>query len=216
MDVRTYLPELDHIDYTDPRFAIKAITILAAAVIAAVFISKFAAERFKGKRKKVTACTLGVTLFTAFFLISIYGAGAIAVKGIILALILSYASYQDIRTRECDDCLSLMVVITALIGRHFSDLPYMILSAMFAGGVMVTSLLLTKSEIGGADIKMAVACSFMCGLTAGVAGLLIGMILAVVFNIAKKKRKKSFAMIPYLACGYMTAFAYSNLITGGI
>ena len=216
MGTQTLIPKMIQIDYANPLFIVKTVAIISASIVFAAVVSKYAAERFKGRRKKVTVCTVGLTLFTALLLISIYGAGIIAVKGVIFSLILCYASYQDIRTRECDDSLALMTLICGLIGKQFASVPYMIISAVFAGGVMVVSVFLTKSEIGGADIKMAAASSFICGLTAGIAGLLLGMSIAVIINLAKKKRKKGFPMIPYLACGYMVAFVYSNMITGGI
>ena len=71
---------------------------------------------------------------------------------------------------------------------------------------MLLTMLISKSNVGGADIKMAAACSFLLGLSRGVIGLLAGMILAVVVNVFKKDKKKGFPMIPYLAAGYMAAY----------
>ena len=99
-----------------------------------------------------------------------------------------------------------MIVIAALIGTELSSIPYMLLSGVFIGGLMLLPVLLTKSDIGGADIKMAAACSFLMGLNRGIIGLLVGTVLAVGFNIFKKDKSKGFPMIPYLAVGYMAAF----------
>ena len=99
-----------------------------------------------------------------------------------------------------------MIVIAAFIGTDLSSIPNMFFSALFAGGIMLITMLITKSNIGGADIKMAAACCFLLGLSRGIIGLLAGMILAVVFNIFKKDKKKGFPMIPYLAVGFMTAY----------
>ena len=71
---------------------------------------------------------------------------------------------------------------------------------------MLITTLITKSNVGGADIKLAAACSFLLGLSRGIIGLLIGMILAVVCNAFKKDKKKGFPMIPYLAVGTMAAY----------
>lgn len=130
----------------------------------------------------------------------------ITVKGIILSLVLAFSSYEDIKARECDDYLHLMIVIAALIGTELSSIPYMLLSGVLTGGLMLLPVLLTKSDIGGADIKMTAACSFLLGLNKGIIGLLAGTVLAVVFNIFKKDKSKAFPMIPYLTVGYMAAF----------
>ena len=71
---------------------------------------------------------------------------------------------------------------------------------------MLLTMIISKSNIGGADIKIAAACSFLLGLSRGIIGLFAGTILAVLFNIFKKDKKKGFPMIPYLAVGYMAAF----------
>ena len=63
-------------------------------------------------------------------------------------------------------------------------------------------------SIGGADIKLSAACAFMLGTVQGMTGLMIGLILAVIINSIKNRKKKheGFPLIPYLAVGFMTAY----------
>ena len=101
-----------------------------------------------------------------------------------------------------------MIVIAAFIGTDMSALPGMLLSALIIGGIMLTTAAVTKSSIGGADIKLSAACAFMLGTVQGMIGLMIGLILAVIINSIKnrKKKHKGFPLIPYLAVGFMTAY----------
>ena len=200
------LPNIYNFDVIDIGYIISAAMMLTAAVIAALLSARYAADTFKGNKKKTALCFVGISVCVTLALICFFGCAAITVKGILFALILTFSSYEDIKRRECDDYLHLMIVIAAFLGTEFSSVPGMFLSAMFTGGLMLATMLITKSSIGGADIKMAAACSFLLGFSRGVFGLLIGMIPAVAFNIFKKDKKKGFPMIPYLAVGYMAAY----------
>ncbi len=181
--------------------------LLTATVLVAVLLSHYAADRFRGNKKKTAFCFAALALLGAFVTFCFFGFAAITVQGIVFFLILILSSYEDIKTRECDDYLHLMTVIAAFIGTEFTMIPGMFVSALFVGGVMLLAVLITKSSIGGADIKMATACSFMLGFERGVIGLVFGTLLAVVVNLLKSKdRKKGFPMIPYLAVGYATAY----------
>lgn len=101
-----------------------------------------------------------------------------------------------------------MIVIAAFIGTDMSALPGMLLSALITGGIMLMTAAVTKSSIGGADIKLSAACAFMLGTVQGMTGLMIGLILAVIINSIKNRKKKheGFPLIPYLAVGFMTAY----------
>lgn len=181
--------------------------LLTVTAFVAVLLSHYAADRFKGDKKKTTFCFAALTLFSAVMMFCFFGFAATTVRGIIFFLILILSSYEDIKTRECDDYMHLMTVIAAFIGTALTMIPGMFVSAMFVGGVMLLAVLITKSSIGGADIKMAAVCSFMLGFERGVIGLVIGTLLAVVVNLLKSKdRKKGFPMIPYLAVGYAAVY----------
>ena len=206
MMIRPVLPHLYKFDVNNIGVIISAALMLVSTVLVALLVSRYAANRFIGNKKKAALFFTGISFFVALALICFFGCAAITVKGLILSLLLVLSSYEDIKTRECDDFLHLMIVIAAFIGTDLSSIPNMFFSALFAGGIMLITMLITKSNIGGADIKMAAACSFLLGLSRGIFGLLLGTVLAVVFNIFKKDKKKGFPMIPYLAVGFTAAF----------
>ena len=55
--------------------------------------------------------------------------------------------------------------------------------------------------MGGADIKLSAACAFMLGTVQGFAGLMLGLIAAIIVNIIKNRKKNTegFPLIPYRA-----------------
>ena len=133
------------------------------------------------------------------------------IQRIPLSLILLTASYSDIKSREAADYLSVMVLLTSFVGCSITQLPGMLFGGLFVFTMMlVVSLMGRESCIGGADIKLGGACAFALGLQNGTAGLIIGLLLAVVLNLFKGKntRQQSFPMIPYLSAGFLAAYLF--------
>ena len=192
----------------NPFVLISGFVLLITAVLIAVVLSRYSAEAYKGNKKKATLFFAGITAFVTLMLFCFFGCAATTVKGIIFCLLLAFSSYEDIKTRECENYVHLMIVIAAFIGADMSALPGMLLSALFIGGIMLTTAAVTKSSIGGADIKLSAACAFMLGTVQGMTGLMIGLILAVIINSIKNRKKKheGFPLIPYLAVGFTAAY----------
>lgn len=192
----------------NPFVLISGFVLLITAVLTAVVLSRYAAEVYKGNRKKATLFFVGITAFVTLILFCFFGCAATAVKGCIFCLLLLFSSYEDIRVRECEEYVHLMIVIAAFIGTDMAVLPNMILSALLIGGIMLMTTVITKSQIGGANIKLSAACAFMLGTVQGMTGLMIGLILAVIINSIKNRKKKheGFPLIPYLAVGFTAAY----------
>lgn len=192
----------------NPFVLISGFVLVITAVPIAVVLSRYAAEAYKGNRKKATLFFVGITAFVTLVLFCFFGCAATTFKGCIFCLLLLFSSYEDIRVRECEDYVHLMIVIAAFIGTDMAALPNMILSALLVGGIMVVTTVITKSQMGGADIKLSAACAFMLGTVQGMTGLMIGLILAVIINSIKNRKKKheGFPLIPYLAVGFTAAY----------
>lgn len=176
------------------------------SVAAAAFLGNAAAKNYKGNRGRTitafTVITAVVYLVIAFF----YGEFEKTLKGIIFCLILLYASYEDIKIREAENYLHIMIVITAFIGCEFNKAVFMIIPALIMGLIFHIGFLVSKNfKIGGADIKLSVACAFMLGWQSFFA-LIIGLTAAVIINLLKRQGEKAFPLIPYLAVGFMTAY----------
>ena len=192
----------------NPLILVNGIVLLALTVLTAVFISLYASNVYKGNKKKAVLFFTVIAALTALSLFCFFGCAATAVKGIIFCLLLLFSSYEDIRVRECEDYVHLMIVIAAFIGTDIAALSNMICSALLVSGIMVVTTVITKSPLGGADIKLSAACAFMLGTVQGFAGLMFGLMTAIIVNIIKNRKKKTegFPLIPYLAVGFMAAY----------
>lgn len=141
-----------------------------------------------------------------------FGVSLTTVKGMILTLLLLYASLSDFKKREVPDCISAMILILAFVGLEPSNLL-----SMLAGAAVVfipqlaTTMLTPNRPIGGADIKVSTALAFLLGAEKGIFALVVGMLLAVVITAISNKlndrdQKQAFPLVPFLWIGATLAY----------
>ena len=134
------------------------------------------------------------------------------VKGIVLALILLYASVQDLSTHEADDFLWVMLVILSLV--NFGDIG---IGSMIFGAIavfvpqMAIAMFTKKGGIGGADIKLSTAAALSLGFYGGVIGYMIGLVFAITVQLLSNKAKnrsnnEPFPLLPFLSTGLMIGY----------
>jgi leader peptidase (prepilin peptidase)/N-methyltransferase len=133
------------------------------------------------------------------------------IKALILFTLLMFASIRDIRTHEVSNIYSILIGLTALIGISLEQVLGMLLSAVIITIPIFGFALFKPGGIGGADIKLTAACSFLLGLQKGLLFIIIGLSLAVLCNLAfkillKDRYKEPFALVPYLSMGCMAAY----------
>lgn len=119
----------------NPLILVNGIVLLALTVLTAVFISLYASNVYKGNKKKAVLFFTAIAALTALSLFCFFGCAATTVKGIIFCLLLAFSSYEDIKTRECENYVHLMIVIAAFIG---TDKKIELLSKYYGDVLTVT------------------------------------------------------------------------------
>ena len=191
-------------EYSTAGFVITAILLLLITGFAGYITGKSAAESFGGNKKKTAVVFTVTALITMAALLCFFGASAKAARGGVMCIIMLYAAFEDIKTSECADFLSIMLGITGIIGKEPKEL---ILSLIAFAGIFLILLLssvITKNGIGGGDVKFAGAVSLVIGFFNTAAALVLGLLAAVVIN--KLRKQKSFPLLPYLAPAFMMAY----------
>ena len=134
------------------------------------------------------------------------------VKGIVMALVLLYASVQDISTRKADDSLWIMLLILSLVNFGEHSVLSMILGGLIVFVPQLAIAIFSKNGgIGGADIKISTAAAMCLGFFGGTLGYVIGLAFGIVFQLIYNKvkhrtYKKSFALLPFLSAGLMVGY----------
>ena len=191
-------------EYSTAGFVITAILLLLITGFAGYITGKSAAESFGGNKKKTAVVFTVTALITMAALLCFFGASAKAARGGVMCIIMLYAAFEDIKTCECADFLSVTLGITGIIGKEPKELFLSLIA--FAGIVLILliSSAVTKNGIGGGDVKFAGAVSLVLGFFNTAAALAAGLLIAVIVN--KLKKEKSFPLLPYLTPAFMTAY----------
>ena len=114
-------------------------------------------------------------------------------------------SYEDIKTREIPNWISVGVLISAFFHFNIQNLWGIIVAVIFF------SVALATGKIGGGDVKLIAALSIVCGLWGSFALLLFAQISMLIFYgvsvIVQKLRgrtaDKSLPFVPFIFIGYL-------------
>lgn len=187
----------------------------SALVIVTLFFVRIENHYMRKRNLKVNpmANYLIVTLMTGL-LFCLGGMSLWTIKGIAMALILLYASVQDITAHEADDFLWVMLLILALVDVGRISIGSMVFGCLivFVPQMMIV-LFSQRGGIGGADMKISTAAALSLGFWGSAIGYCIGLAFAVVFQLIYNKRqqrdnryREPFALLPYLSAGLMIGY----------
>lgn len=190
-------------------YVLKSVALVAATlIIGRLMCCSMRKRKFRFDSKIVCAAVVAITVLLYLF----GGLSLWTVKGIVFALILLYASVQDISTHEADDFLWVMLVILSLVNFGEVGIGSMIFGALAVFlPQMFVAVFLKKGGIGGADIKLSTAAALSLGFYGGVIGHCLGLLFAVTAQLLrhrknKQKRGEPFALLPYLSAGLMIGY----------
>ena len=134
-------------EYSTAGFVITAILLLLITGFAGYITGKSAAESFGGNKKKTAAVFTVTALITMAALLCFFGASAKAARGGVMCIIMLYAAYEDIKTRECADFLSVMLGITGIIGKEPKELILSLMTFSEIILILILSSAVTKSHL---------------------------------------------------------------------
>lgn len=173
---------------------------------------KIQKKKYDKKEKLIFALSLtgtAILLLTGHTCITI-------LKGFCLMEILLFASLSDVQTRRIADSVSGALLLTGLIAASNKELFVNFVSAFLMFALMFVFAMIFFKKIGGADIKLMGAGTFVCGPVGGIAGTILGLLASIILTpvINRKKNKedkKTLPLGPYLAFGYFCAYILTQI-----
>ena len=122
-----------------------------------------------------------------------------------ISILLCIGSYEDIKTREIPNWISVGVLISAFFHFNIQNLWGIIVAVIFF------SVALATGKIGGGDVKLIAALSVVCGLWGSFALLLFAQISMLIFygvsvivqKLRGKTADKSLPFVPFIFIGYL-------------
>ena len=210
----TPITQVNTVSENVPSSAI-AFKVISFAAILGIFTFAVWIMLRKSKEELNSPKTVPALLASAgvgLILLLLYGVSLTAVKGMILCMILLWASLSDIAKHEAPDFITAFILVLAFVDFEPANLPSMLIGAsmVFVPQIAI-SILRPKRAIGGADIKISTALAFLLGAEKGIFALLIGMttgviVMLLVRKIRKETTNEPFALVPFLSFGAMLAF----------
>lgn len=187
-------------------FAFLFITLVVTATLTQWMKSK----HFK-VCQRVTVPLMGL-ISTGLFLAGWENEPAWVIRGVAFALILLYASVQDITCRKADNYLWIMILTLAVTNIGRVPAWSMVLGVFV---VLLPQVAMNtfgrKDGIGGADVKLSTASAVLLGFAPGaigyMAGLFIAVIASLIYNkIRRKDNSEPIPLLPYLSVGLMLGY----------
>lgn len=122
-------------------------------------------------------------------------------------ILLCIGSYEDIKTREIPNWISVGVLISAFFHFNIQNLWGIIVAVIFF------SVALATGKIGGGDVKLIAALSIVCGLWGSFALLFFAQISMLIFYVGNyffckingKTADKALPFVPFITFGYVMA-----------
>ena len=191
-----------------------SVFLLALGLLSVFMLAAWIMLRVTRKELNNPKMYLALTAFVNVEMILLirFGPTLVAVKGLILCMILLWASLSDIARHEVPDFITVMILILAFVGFETGNLPSMLIgaSAVFVPQ-MIVSVIRPGKAIGGADIKISTVLAFLLGFEKGIFAMLVGMLSGVIFmvivrKVRKEKSKDPFALVPFLSFGALLAY----------
>lgn len=129
------------------------------------------------------------------------------VKGLLFFLLLSIASYIDIKTRTIPNVIHILIMMVGLIqidpvdsllGFFLVPLPFFIMAYLKEG------------SIGGGDVKLISAYGFNCGIIIGTGAVILALfsllVIVSIYNFDNIITNKKTPLSPFVFCGYFVIF----------
>ncbi len=120
--IKPIVPNLLPVLNGDTTLTTAWLAVLAFAGLSALILSRYSSERYKTNRTKTAIFFVAFALLMSVLMLCFFGCSATTVKGIVFFLVLLQSSFEDVRVRECDDCLHILILVAAFIGTGFSSL----------------------------------------------------------------------------------------------
>lgn len=174
---------------------------LPAALIAGIFADLLLMRQLRLTKYPFTAA---LSLIEITILSSAFDNHLTIIKGFLFAQILIFTGFHDAKTKEIPNIVHVLIILTALI----SIKPIDSITGLIIVPMPYLLVAMTKEcGIGGGDIKLMGACGFLLGVAGGIFASVMGLAIAVCFNLSKRSDKsESFPLAPYLATGCFVAY----------
>lgn len=193
-----------------PEMVLVFLTVAIATVCSQYSSGKFG-NRPEGKLAIAPALVFaGIATAVSVIAAVIHGVNAVSIRASVYAVLCLCISYQDLKTRESENWLHVMILLIGLIGAdgNYKDFLLRLAGCAFMGMILCLFILISKGKgIGGGDLKYLLVTSFALGAPKCLVGVIIGMLIAVVVNLVRSRKsgikasQYAYPLLPFVSIG---------------
>lgn len=157
------------------------------------------------------AITMILSVLIALGLTLRFGVSVYMFQGLFLFFLLLYASISDLTSRIVANHMSISILALSLISVPNIGFTSMLIGGAVTAAIQIGVSLFSHGRYGGADWKIASSCAFLLGWQRGLAGLVVGLFIGIIFTmvcnkIKNRRNDEGFALIPFISIGMMAMF----------
>ena len=168
------------------------------------------------KGSKFNKWCIGISECIVFMMYMKFDYSLSLIKGIAMLAIFLFTSVCDIKTRNLENYVSIMLMLVGLIGVSIPTMFFNSITMLIAFAFMLACAIISKNQIGGADVKFIPVCFFVLGAARGITGLIMGLAFAVIGTLIRNKVKKisdptekqTLPLLPYMSAAFMTTYLF--------
>ena len=186
----------------------KMIMVVAASIVVGLLLNKSMDKKGFVTNK---AFTLIASTAMALGLSLRFGMSVYTFQGMFLFFLLLYASMSDLTDRHVANHISISSLALSLISVPTVGFTSMLIGGAVSAAIQLGVTALSGGGYGGADWKISSACAFLLGWQRGLAGMVLGLLIGVIFTLAYNKIKdrdihEGFALVPFISIGMLAVF----------
>ena len=186
----------------------KMIMVVAASNVVGLLLNKSMDKKGFVTNK---AFTLIASTAMALGLSLRFGMSVYTFQGMFLFFLLLYASMSDLTDRHVANHISISILALSLISVPTVGFTSMLIGGAVSAAIQLGVTALSGGGYGGADWKISSACAFLLGWQRGLAGMVLGLLIGVIFTLAYNKIKdrdihEGFALVPFISIGMLAVF----------
>ena len=205
--IQTFVAE-NIIASDDLLLIFKMIMVVAASIVVGLLLNKSMDKKGFVTNK---AFTLIASTAMALGLSLRFGMSVYTFQGMFLFFLLLYASMSDLTDRHVANHISISILALSLISVPTVGFTSMLIGGAVSAAIQLGVTALSGGGYGGADWKISSACAFLLGWQRGLAGMVLGLLIGVIFTLAYNKIKdrdihEGFALVPFISIGMLAVF----------
>jgi Flp pilus assembly protein protease CpaA len=186
----------------------KMIMVVVASIVVGLLLNKSMDKKGFVTNK---AFTLIASTAIALGLSLRFGMSVYTFQGMFLFFLLLYASMSDLTDRHVANHISISILALSLISVPTVGFTSMLIGGAVSAAIQLGVTALSGGGYGGADWKISSACAFLLGWQRGLAGMVLGLLIGVIFTLAYNKIKdrdihEGFALVPFISIGMLAVF----------